>query len=230
MIRDKLTGGRVDKQTFARWTNTMNNHKLIWYCMLSSFTMPQDMQEFTGDGCTHGQAWLAIFNRSTTCMDPHSHSQPDSSHTRTVHMSWFLLLIFHWLLSEGAWLANSTTTIITPLPQGIPNDRCRQLLSPTESPKLNSQVKSTDRWNHNIRCKDIESQYMITLSQCICKLGFPVRVTSHQWQGPALPAMSWLCDLHPVSPVKSHVQDLFSQGNETSFLEKPGSLTGRMQH
>ena len=146
MIRDKLTGGRVDKQTFARWTNTMNNHKLIWYCMLSSFTMPQDMQEFTGDGCTHGQAWLAIFNRSTTCMYPHSHSQPD------------------------------------------------------------------------------------TLSQCICKLGFPVRVTSHQWQGPALPAMSWLCDLHPVSPVKSHVQDLFSQGNETSFLEKPGSLTGRMQH
>jgi len=130
-----------------------------------------------------------------------------------------------WLLSEGAWLANSTATIITPLPQGIPNDRCRQLLSPTESPKLNSQVKSTDRWNHNIRCKDIESQYMITLSQCICKLGFPVRVTSHQWQGPALPAMSWLCDLHPVSPVKSHVQDLFSQGNETSFLEKPGSYS-----
>ena len=149
---------------------------------------------------------------------------------KMVFLSWFLLLIFDWLLSEGAWLANSTTTIITPLPQGIPNDRCRQLLSPTESPKLNSQVKSTDRWNHNIRCKDIESQYMITLSQCICKLGFPVRVTSHQWQGPALPAMSWLCDLHPVSPVKSHVQDLFSQGNETSFLEKPGSLTGRMQH
>ena len=26
--------------------------------MLSSFTMPQDMQEFTGDGCTHGQPFL----------------------------------------------------------------------------------------------------------------------------------------------------------------------------
>ena len=39
-----------------------------------SYAMPQlkGMQEFTGDGCTHGQAWLAIFNRSTTCMDPHS--------------------------------------------------------------------------------------------------------------------------------------------------------------
>ena len=151
-----------------------------------------------------------------------------------------------WLLSEGAWLANSTATIITPLPQGIPNDRCRQLLSPTESPKLNSQVKSTDRWNHNIRCKDIESQYMITLSQCICKLGFPVRVSSRQWQGPALPAMSWLLRLTPSLPskvacprlIQSRKWDffsrktwiLFSQGNETSFLEKPGSLTGRMQH
>ena len=199
----------------------MNNDKLIWYCMLSSFTMPQDMQEFTGDGCTHGQAWLAIFNRSTTCMDPHSHSQPDSSHTRTVHMSWFLLLIFHWLLSEGAWLANSTTTIITPLPQGIPNDRCRQLLSPTESPRLNSQVKSTDRRNHRILNHNIWSHSHSAYVSWVSPYAYLAVSDKDQHYLRCLGC----CDLHPVSPVKSHVQDLFSQGNETSFLEKPGSYS-----
>ena len=126
-----------------------------------------------------------------------------------------------WLLSEGAWLANSTTTIITPLPQGIPNDRCRQLLSPTESPRLNSQVKSTDRRNHNIWSHS-HSAYVSWVS--------PYAYLAVSDKDQHYLRCLGCCDLHPVSPVKSHVQDLFSQGNETSFLEKPGSLTGRMQH
>ena len=49
------------------------------------YAMPQlkDMQEFTGDGCTHGQAWLAILNQSTTCMD---HTRTYSYPHVTVHM------------------------------------------------------------------------------------------------------------------------------------------------
>ena len=139
MIRDKLTGGRVDKQTFARWTNTMNNHKLIWYCMLSSFTMPQDMQEFTGDGCTHGQAWVAIFNRSTTCMDPHSHF---------------------------------------PLP--TPCSAYVSLGFPRTRPE-----------------RDTGSTTYLTVAGS----------EPHS-----------VANLHPVSPVKSHVQDFFSLRNEASFL------------
>ena len=106
------------------------------------YTMPQlkDMQEFTGDGCTHGQAWVAIFNRSTTCMDPHS----------------------HFSLTH-------------------------------------------------------------TLTKCICKPGFPRTrperdtgsTTSYLTVAGSMPHS--VANLHPVSPVKSHVQDFFSLRNEASF-------------
>ena len=121
-----------------------------------------------------------------------------------------------WLLSEGAWLANSTTTIITPLPQGIPNDRCRQLLSPTESPRLNSQVKSTDRRNHRILNHNIWSHSHSAYVSWVSPYAYLAVSDKDQHYLRCLGC----CDLHPVSPVKSHVQDLFSQGNETSFLEK----------
>lgn len=111
------------------------------HCLPYSYAMLQlkGMQEFTGDGCTHGQAWVAIFNRSTTCMDPHSHF---------------------------------------PLP--TPCSAYVSLGFPRTRPE-----------------RDTGSTTYLTVAGS----------EPHS-----------VANLHPVSPVKSHVQDFFSLRNEASFL------------
>ena len=112
-----------------------------WFWLPYSYANLQlkGMQEFTGDGCTHGQAWVAIFNRSTTCMDPHSHF---------------------------------------PLP--TPCSAYVSLGFPRTRPE-----------------RDTGSTTYLTV----------VGSEPHS-----------VANLHPVSPVKSHVQDFFSLRNEASFL------------